>query len=71
MTLNGMRDLTPREKEVLRLACEGFYSQEIGKKLGIATKTVETHRANIMRKTGCRNFAQLFRWAIQAKLVKV
>lgn len=71
MTTNGMRHLTPREKEILELACEGFSSREIGGKLMIAIKTVEAHRANVMRKTGCRNFAQLFRWAIQTKHVKV
>lgn len=69
MTL--IRQLTPREKEVLEMACDGLFCHEIAQKLGIATKTVETHRANIMRKTGCRNLAQLFRWAIQAGHVKV
>ena len=71
MTTNGMRHLTPREKDVLRLACDGLTSRQIAERLWIAIKTVEAHRANVMRKTGCRNFAQLFRWAIQTKHVKV
>ena len=66
-----MRHLTPREKEVLVLLCDGLKNTEVAQKLGMATKTVETHRANIMRKTGCRNIAELFRWAIKTGHVKV
>jgi PAS domain S-box-containing protein len=56
--------LTPREKDVLRLIGTGATAREIGKTLGISPRTVEVHRAHIMRKFGARRLADLVRLAL-------
>ena len=51
--------LTPREQEVAILIAEGLTSRAAGIKLGISHRTVEIHRAHVMRKVGARNSAHL------------
>jgi DNA-binding NarL/FixJ family response regulator len=63
----GLR-LTPREREILKLIASGMTTKEIAAKLFISVPTVETHRANLMTKTGGRNVASLVRFAIDAGL---
>jgi two-component system response regulator NreC len=63
--------LTPREREVLRLIALGHTSVEIAEKLGLSPRTIETHRARIHRKLGLDTRAQLVRYALQHKLLKV
>lgn len=58
-------ELTPRQKEILKLIIEEYSSQEIGDKLNLSFHTVETHRANLMLKAGARNTAGLVRWAFE------
>lgn len=65
------RELSKREKEVVQLVAMGYKNREVAEKLGIAAKTVETHRANIMNKLALRNVAQLIRYAIQKGLVTI
>jgi two-component system response regulator NreC len=65
------RELSKREKEVVQLVAMGYKNKEVAEKLGVATKTVETHRANIMNKLALRNIAQLIRYAIQKGLVTI
>jgi len=48
-------NLTNREKEVMRYVIEGFTSNEIAEKLFISTRTVDTHRSNIMKKLEVKN----------------
>jgi DNA-binding NarL/FixJ family response regulator len=60
--------LTPREREILKLIAHGLTTKEIAAKLFISIPTVETHRANLMSKTGGRNMADLVRFAIDAGL---
>lgn len=55
--------LTRRELEVLRLLARGYTYREIGERLFISVKTVETHASNILRKTQQSNRHQLTRWA--------
>lgn len=55
--------LTRRELEVLRLLARGYTYKEIGQRLFISIKTVETHASNILRKTQQSNRHQLTRWA--------
>ena len=55
------RELTPREQEVALLIAEGASNKEAGRRLGISPRTVEIHRAHIMRKLGARNAADLVR----------
>jgi len=61
--------LTTREREVLQLVAEGLSSKEIAASLGVSTKTVETHRSNLMSKLNIRKASRLVRVAIQEGLV--
>ena len=61
-------ELTPREREILKLIAEGMTTKEIAGRLFISVPTVETHRARLMTKTGARNVASLVRFAINAGL---
>jgi two-component system, NarL family, nitrate/nitrite response regulator NarL len=56
--------LSARELEILSYIAEGKISKEIADILSLSVRTVETHRQNIMRKTGCRNATALVRFAI-------
>jgi DNA-binding NarL/FixJ family response regulator len=62
--------LTPREREVLKLIAEAFTNREIGAILHLAEKTVESHRANLMRKLGMRDRVELVRYAIRRGLIE-
>ncbi len=66
-----MRPLTARESEVLRLVGEGCASKQIAALLGLSVRTVENHRAAIMRKTGLHSAAQLAVHAVQIGLVQL
>jgi len=63
--------LSEREREVLQLLAEGLTSPQIGKRLFIATSTVETHRRSIMRKLGIHSVADLTKWAIREGLTQL
>lgn len=58
-------ELTDRETEILRLICEGLSSKQIGDKLFISPRTVDTHRTNLMNKLDIHNVAGLIRFAFQ------
>ena len=57
--------LTEREREVLRLVAQGLSTKEIAARWSISTRTVETHRAHLMRKLGLRSVARLTQFAIR------
>ncbi len=59
----GLRSLTHREQEVLKLIAAGRKNREIGEMLFISVRTVEKHRLNIMHKMGFRSVQQLARYA--------
>ncbi|QLA15908.1 response regulator [Desulfolutivibrio sulfoxidireducens] len=61
--------LTPREREVMRLVCEGMFTKEIADVLSISIKTVEHHRASIMKKLGLQNTVELVRYAVKIGLI--
>lgn len=61
--------LTPREREVMRLVCEGMYTKEIADALSISIKTVEHHRAGVMKKLGLQNTVELVRYAVRIGLI--
>lgn len=61
--------ITRREKEVLALMAVGNTNKEIASQLDISVRTVETHRAQLMKKLNARNAAELCRIAIERKLV--
>jgi len=61
--------LTARECEVLQLAAEGKTGGEIAARLHISQRTVENHRANVMRKLGLKNQSELVRYALRRGLI--
>ena len=65
-----MDTLTDREREVLRLVVKGLSTKEIASQLDISTRTVETHRANLMRKLNLKSVALLTQFAIRERLVQ-
>ena len=67
--LDRYETLTTREKEVLHLAAEGHTSVEIAHRLGISTRTAETHRSNLMHKLDLHTQAELIRFAIRRGIV--
>jgi two-component system response regulator NreC len=62
--------LTQREREVLKLIAEGLTNQEIGKRLYISIKTVQTHRAHILAKLNLHDRTELVRYAIRKGLIE-
>lgn len=62
-----LSSLTNRERDVLDKVLDGHPSKNIAADLGISQRTVESHRAAMMRKTGCRSLAALVRLAIAAE----
>lgn len=62
--------LTRREREVAQLLVEGLASRAVANRLGITPKTVDTHRAAIMRKLSMTSMADLVRYAIRHRLVE-
>jgi len=65
-----LNELTKREIEIIRLVAQGFSNNDIGKKLFISPRTVDTHRTNIMRKLDLHNVAEIVRFAFQNKLIE-
>ena len=61
--------LTNREREVLHLSAEGFNGPEIARRLSISPRTVEVHRANLMRKLGLHSQDELVQYARQKKII--
>jgi FixJ family two-component response regulator len=61
MHFPGREPLTRREREVLEQFTAGASNKEAGRHLGISPRTIEDHRANIMKKLGARNAADLVR----------
>ena len=57
--------LTPRERQVLKMVAEGKTSKEIAELLSISTRTVEHHRANLLKKLSINNTADLIKYAIR------
>ena len=65
-----METLTAREREVLVHIAQGATNKEIGARLGISVRTVESHREAVMRKLQLRGTASLTRFAIDSGLVE-
>ncbi|MGE4277807.1 MAG: response regulator [Lawsonibacter sp.] len=76
--VNGLKDngdvqkeaLSSREQEVLQLLAEGQSNKDISAALMLSIKTVETHRANIMRKLGLKNIADLVLYAVRNHMIE-
>ena len=61
-------ELTAREKEVLMLVGQGFTSAQIGERLFISVRTVESHRSNLTKKLGLHSQAEMVRTALRREL---
>jgi DNA-binding NarL/FixJ family response regulator len=57
--------ITPKERQILDLIVQGYNSREIADKLFLSIRTVDNHRANMMKKTKAKNTADLVKMAIQ------
>jgi RNA polymerase sigma factor (sigma-70 family) len=68
---NPLEKLSPREREILQLVAEGKTSQEIGERLSISSKTVDTYRSRLMRKIGVEDMAGLIKFAIQHGVISL
>jgi two-component system response regulator NreC len=66
----AINELSQRELEIIRLVAEGLSSNEIGRKLFISPRTVDTHRNNILQKLDLPNIASLVSFAYKNKLIK-
>ena len=67
---NPLEELSEREREVLALAAEGYSSTEIGKKLFLSPKTVDTYRSRLMQKLGLSHRSELVRFALKTGVLK-
>ena len=65
------QELTPREREILGMACEGFRSVEIARRLDLSVRTIDAHRRNIKRKLGLHTMAGLTRYAMKLGLIRL
>ena len=62
--------LTPRERQIIQLIAEGHTNKQIANLLNLSLKTVETHRAAVMRKLNLSSSAELVRYAIRNKFLE-
>ena len=62
--------LTDRERDILKLVARGFSTKEIASRLDISPRTVDTHRANLMRKLGLKSVALLTQFALREGLLE-
>lgn len=60
--------LTGREREIIQLLAEGCRNKDIARRLGVSSKTVETHRAAIMRKIDAASIVDLVRYAVRNRI---
>ncbi len=63
--------LTAREEEIVSLLCEGLQAKEVADKLEVSPRTVETHKANILKKLGFNNMIELVRYAFKMGIVEL
>jgi DNA-binding CsgD family transcriptional regulator len=66
-----LETLSPREREILQLVAEGKTSQQIGERLFISPKSIDTYRSRLMHKIGVEDMAGLIKFAIQQGLISL
>jgi DNA-binding NarL/FixJ family response regulator len=62
--------LSAREREIVQLLAEGRTNKEIASLLGIAFKTVDAHRTNVMRRLSMHSVAELVRYAVRERIIQ-
>jgi two-component system CheB/CheR fusion protein len=65
-----MAALTVRERQVMRLVVHGFSNKAIARRLGISRRTVENHRASVMKKTGATSLPDLTRMVLELDVLE-
>src|SRR5690606_7928730 len=68
-TITELPEISPREKEVLGLVAQGLSTKLVADRLGISTRTVESHRINMLKKLKAGNTAELVRKAIELRII--
>lgn len=68
-TARAIDALSRREREVMRLLCEGLSGSEIGLRLGVSVKSVDTYRARLMSKLGVSDLPSLVKLALRERLI--
>ena len=63
--------LSNREREVLQAVAEGFSTKQIAEKLDVSVKTIEAHRANLMKKLEARSAVELTRCAYEMGIIEL
>ena len=63
--------LTSRQREIVQLLAEGKTSKEVSALLNLSVKTIETHRANIMKRLSCHSVSDLVRYAVRNNIIHV
>jgi len=58
-------DITPRQREVLKLVAEGLSTKEIARAMALSVKTIDSHRTNLMNQLNIHDLAGLVRYAIR------
>jgi DNA-binding NarL/FixJ family response regulator len=69
--MDGLETLSPRENEILCLVVEGQTSAEIGKRLNLSPKTIESYRSRMMQKLGISDLPELIKFAIKHGLISL
>ena len=70
-TIVNKDNLTEREIEVLRHICKGMTNQQIADNLYLSRRTIDTHRSNLLEKTGSKNTAQLIMYGLKKGIIAV
>jgi len=65
-----VEQLTSRQREIVQLLAEGKTSKDVSALLNLSVKTIETHRANIMRRLSCHSVSELVRYAVRNNIVQ-
>jgi two-component system response regulator NreC len=68
---SGAAVLTPRQREVLQLLAEGMSTKQTAARMHLSVKTIETHRAQVMKRLNCQSVADLTKYAIREGLTTV
>jgi len=68
---NKPRNLTDREKEVVKLLADGYSNEEVGTILGLSRRTVEAHRARVMLKLNIHTLPGIVKYCIQNEITTV
>jgi two-component system, NarL family, response regulator NreC len=63
--------LTSREREIVKLLAEGFSVKQVAARLDVSVKTVDVHKTNLMRKLDVHDRAELIKWAIRNKVIRL